>query len=467
MPGHQAQSGEPVDYPGPDETPRLRDVPAAMYPPAHVSSAYPPSAPGIGPKPPAAPTAAAPGGGAAIAAGVLALVIGLYRAWETYLYFTVVAMFGGVAGEYSSYTRGPQTYATVAAIVSAIGAVALFVGAVMLFNRRLGGRGLITLGCLIAIADVVVTWIVVFQFMKGVSSFTSSLVGGYGGSSTDSIFSAAMRQELPAIVINIALSVGLPLLTMILARSRSTRRWCEASGTGVPPTGQPAQSNGPTPNDQTWQRDYTTPVSDGRPIPPSAPVSGWGGPGRPAHTDPHAEYYRQAADHFGAKYASRSPASDGENVVTRLLDRGMRGELIQQPWFQKFRAESPDQFVYISYGGGLFVSIVLTLIPSMFVSTVLSDLLWLAIGYLYLALGTKLAHQFLVFGICLVGTLVMLWRSLSAVTTVAINNSLSLLMGISVDPTALLLLDLLMNLAGAAFLVYVGLQLHRKMQQLS
>ena len=493
MPAAPTPPAEPVDYPlMSDETP-ARVAPPTTYPGAATSPGYPPTTPPAAAQPQAVPqapvpapavtvAAAAPGGGAAIAAGVLALVIGIYRAWQTYLYFTVVSFFGTFNGEFSSYTRGPQTYATITAIASLICTVALLVGAVMLFNRRLGGRNLITLGCLIAIADVIVTWIVVVQFMKGVSSYTSSLVGEYGAaSSSDSIFSAVLSEQAPSIAISIVLSAGLPLLTMILALSGSTRRWCEAPRTGMPAVAygavQPPQPSWSRPNDQPWQQNYAQPAPEATPQQPSAPLAGWGVSSRPAPTDPHAEYHRQSAEHFGTayggptpsqpSYAQRPPAVAGENIVTRLMDRGMRGELFQQPWFHKFRAESPDQFVYISYGVGFFISILLALIPSMFVSMVLSDLLWLAIGYLYFALGTKLAHQFLEFGICLVGALVMLGRIWSDVSTMAVNNSMARMLGVSAEPTALLLFELLLNAAGAALLVYVGVQVHKRIQGLS
>ncbi len=490
-PAPPTPQAEPVDYPVmSDETP-ARVVPPTTYPRAAASPGYPPATPPATPQPvgmPQAPVAlpavatptVTPGGGAAIAAGVLALVIGIYRAFKTYVYFSVVAIYSGVPSELSSYTNGVKAYSTITAIVSAIGTAALFVGAVMLFNRRLGGRSWITLGCLIAIADVVVMWIVVFQFVKGISSFTSSLVGDYGESS-DGIASSVLSEQLPSIIISIAFSVGLPLLTMILARSRSTRLWCEAPRAGVPVATyghvQPAQPSWSQPNNQPWQQNYATPAPEVTPRQPSTPIAGWGEANQPAHADPHAEYHRQAAEHFGAAYqrptpsrptyGARRPGGDGENIVTRLMDRGMRGELFQQPWFLKLRAESPDQFVYVSYGVGFFISILLALIPSMFVSTVLSDLLWLAIGYLYFALGTKLAHQFLEFGICVVGALVMLGRIWSVVSTMAVTNSMARMLGASVEPTALLLLELLLNVAGAALLVYVGVQVHKRIQGLS
>lgn len=109
--------------------------------------------------------------------------------------------------------------AVAAGIVSAVGALALLIGAIKLLNRGLGGRGLITVGCLIAIADVVITWALVWGWV------TTSFGGLSMGSSWDSMFA----RQGPTIVLNVALTAGVPLLTMILALSAATRRWCEAA----------------------------------------------------------------------------------------------------------------------------------------------------------------------------------------------------------------------------------------------
>ena len=208
---------------------------------------------------------------------------------------------------------------------------------------------------------------------------------------------------------------------------------------------------------------------------------------------PHTDYHRQATQHFGPGfhpmapqqplsypavtaptspgvppgYTSYSPPTAKDSFIIRLMERGVRGELFQQPWFHNFRAHSPDPFVFTSYAVGVVLTILLALIPSSLFSTVFSDALWVAIGYLYLALGTKLAHQFLEFGICLVGTLVMLGRIWSTAWAIAIDRSVATLIGVYAEPTALLVFELLLNVAAAAFLIYVGLQIHRGIQRLS
>lgn len=447
----------------PDQRPPVLHEPAATpIAPAFTASPPPPPAPPTAQPAAAVPTPAAyapgarPSGTTAIAAGVLALLIGAYRAFQTYGYIAAAAMLSGIPREFSSSIHGTQAFVTVAAIMSAVGTLALVVGAIKLLNRGLGGRGLITLGCLIGVADVVVTWIAVYGFMQGISGFYGSL-----GGSPDSLFSAVLSEQLPFIVLNIAISAGIPVLTIILAWSASTRRWCEARHFPVPPAGAVAT---------------TTPQPDAT-LAPDA--------------QPHAEYQRQAAQHFGAEYprrttgwgqssyltpppaasrpayASQPQAGARESFDTRLMEKGMRGELFQQPWFHKFRNESPDQFVYITYGGGILISFLLYLIPSLLFSTVMTDALWLAIGYLFFALGTKLAHQFLVFGICIVGAVVMVLRCWSVVSAMAITSSYGRLIGVGVEPTALLVLDLLLNIAVGALLGYIGVHVHREMQRLS
>ncbi|TDO15168.1 hypothetical protein EV580_3310 [Mycobacterium sp. BK086] len=173
------------------------------------------------------PAAARVSGGTAIAAGVLALVIGAYRAFATYAYFATVAMLGDAGSSYAA-VRDMRNYATAAGVISAIGTLALVVGAIRLFNRGLGGRGLITMGCLIAIADVVLMWISVMGWVE--SLFGSGSIFGEQGLniSTGDVLAEAFSRQGPSIVIHLLVTIGIPLLTIVLAFSKSTRRWCEA-----------------------------------------------------------------------------------------------------------------------------------------------------------------------------------------------------------------------------------------------
>jgi hypothetical protein len=240
---------------------------------------------------------------------------------------------------------------------------------------------------------------------------------------------------------------------------------------------------------------------------PSAPFPQGGAPS----PGPHSEYHRQAAQHFqngpvapppgqvsypvvppvvtpsvgvppvtatpvgpqvpGAplSYAVHAPIQGPANdtFVTRLVERGIRGELFRQPWFHQLRATQPDTFVFVSFGVGVVLSMLLSLIGSTFFATVLTDAVWVALAYLYFALGTKVAHQWLLWGVCVVGGVVTLVRIWSTFTLLSLDQSLARLMGRHVEPTGLLVLELLLDVAVGGLLIYVGIQLHREIGKLS
>lgn len=212
----------------------------------------------------------------------------------------------------------------------------------------------------------------------------------------------------------------------------------------------------------------------------------WGaGPSPGAGNYGHADYQQQAAQHFGGGLSSPSPVGypqqtpqtvgygvpsplpPRESFVQRLMESGVRGELIRQPWFQNLRSRSADPFVISVYVGGIVLSIILGLIPGMLVPTVLQTALWAAIGYVFFAVGTKVAHQFILFGICLVGALMMVGSVLSTLSIMSVGRGIFGYWGAYLEPVAFLVLSLLWCAAVAAFLIYVGLQVHRGIQRLS
>jgi hypothetical protein len=144
------------------------------------------------------------------------------------------------------------------------------------------------------------------------------------------------------------------------------------------------------------------------------------------------------------------------------MHRGVRGELIRQPWFQNFRHQQPDQFVYVSYGVGLVLSLIFSLLPGL-VSLVLSNAVWVGLAYLFFAVGTKRAHQFIVYGICLVGAVLSLLGALFSLSTIMT------LAGLPYSGSAIV--GLIIVAAGsvvvALILGYIGLQVHRGIQRMS
>lgn len=252
----------------------------------------------------------------------------------------------------------------------------------------------------------------------------------------------------------------------------------------------------PSPGGTTPAAGHTIPNQQSMPVISSGHSTPRGG-------HPHADYQRQASQHFGANrppqippppvmpyppltppvvdypatyvppqaprpsYASYTPGAVNDSFVIRLMERGVRGELFRQPWFHNIRGRSPDPFVFATFAGGAVLSILLAFIPSSFFSTLLILAVWAVIAYSYLALGTRLAHQFLEFGICLAGTLVMLGRALSTVSTLAADRRLAGYLNVHLEPAPVLVVVLLIDVAVAAFLIYTGLQIHRGIQRLS
>jgi hypothetical protein len=151
----------------------------------------------------------------------------------------------------------------------------------------------------------------------------------------------------------------------------------------------------------------------------------------------------------------------GNSLISKLMYRGIRGELIRAPWFVNFRQQSPDQFVYITYGIGLFVALVMSMLPG-FIGTLITDVIFAGLIYVYFALGTKLAHQFVAYGICGVGAVLALLRALYNVATFFDLASLHLA-GYAIG----VLLSLAVTVISGLVLAYIGFQVYRGIQRLS
>lgn len=170
------------------------------------------------------------GGATAIAAGVLALLLGLYRCFSSYSYFSMLAMFMGLPdgdiGPDAGIATGignSKMYWAVGGIVTALGALALLVGAVMLLKHRRAGRTLIVLGSLTIVAEVVVT------LGGAVLAMNSLADSGYAAAGSD-VFTTMFSGMSPLVLLSLGFSVGIPVLLIVLAFVPSTRRWCEVAG---------------------------------------------------------------------------------------------------------------------------------------------------------------------------------------------------------------------------------------------
>ncbi|KAA0093556.1 hypothetical protein CIW49_26165 [Mycolicibacterium sp. P1-18] len=143
------------------------------------------------------------------------------------------------------------------------------------------------------------------------------------------------------------------------------------------------------------------------------------------------------------------------------MQRGIRGELIRQPAFQNMRRQNPDQIVYVSYGVGLLFSLVLGVLPG-FIGTLLSDALWVGVAYVLFAVGNKRAHQFVAYGIGLVGAVLCLISLLFTVAAFVDLASLNL-----AGAALTLILGGVVTLVSGIALAYLGIQVHREIKRMS
>jgi hypothetical protein len=90
---------------------------------------------------------------------------------------------------------------------------------------------------------------------------------------------------------------------------------------------------------------------------------------------------------------------------------------------------------------------------------------WVGLGYVYLAVGTKLGHQFLVWGICLGGALFAVWSAFSTVTAIRLAHSVNALLGVQVLPEGQMIFLLAVHLTMAALFAYVGFMFFQVLQR--
>jgi hypothetical protein len=153
--------------------------------------------------------------------------------------------------------------------------------------------------------------------------------------------------------------------------------------------------------------------------------------------------------------------------------RGARGELIRQPWFQSIRRENADTFVFVTFGVALVITLALQFgISSITMTTVVFAILvrypmWIAVGFFYIALGTKLAHHFLLWGNLLGGRPDWTVRRLGISSGHRSGGeNLEQLLGVQVAPMGMLIFWLVFNVAMAALFGYVGVMVYRGMKRL-
>jgi hypothetical protein len=160
------------------------------------------------------------------------------------------------------------------------------------------------------------------------------------------------------------------------------------------------------------------------------------------------------------------------SIIEKLMLRGARGELIRQHWFQSIRRDNPDRFVFGSFCAVIVVTLVLQFamssvsITSLGFEVVVRYPLLVALGYCYIALGTKLAHKFLLWGICLAAVAGALLGVLGTLSAMSTTHNVDRLLGVYVVPMGLIVFTLVFDLAMAAVFGYLGVMVYRGTRRL-
>ena len=153
----------------------------------------------------------------------------------------------------------------------------------------------------------------------------------------------------------------------------------------------------------------------------------------------------------------------------------MRGELFQQPWFQSMRQQNPRQLVIVSMLGAILLSMMLQLMSAgtsigSIVEELIFDAIQVALLYLLLAVGTKLAHQCL-FWSCVGGVAASLFGVMLAILGILLAHGVDRLVqpyvGPDAVPTMMLSVWLVYCLATAVVFVYLAVLVHRGTKRLA
>lgn len=256
-----------------------------------------------------------------------------------------------------------------------------------------------------------------------------------------------------------------------------------------PPPQQPAQPYPPT--------NYGPPPSS---VPPAAPYgpgpvgpspTNYGpGPQQPhgyapqhdpyAQPDPYAQQQYPPAGPYPGQPDPQQPGpaqsplgaanaalAKGGSFIARLIHRGMYGDLIKNPWFQQTRQQSPDQIIYIGFGIGVVLALILGQVGGGLIGDLLTLAIWSGLAYTFFAVGTKKAVQFVAYGICIVGPALYLWGAVFGLLTWSelASSPYASLGGSSIG--IIILVQSIASAVFAALLIWVGITVHRTIKKLS
>jgi hypothetical protein len=168
----------------------------------------------------------------------------------------------------------------------------------------------------------------------------------------------------------------------------------------------------------------------------------------------------------------RVPAGNPKSFVDRLMLRGIRGELVRWPSFQSIRRDNPDVFLYVSFGVACLLSFVLPQFTPTFGTMAGATLIQLmgftiqfVLIYLYIALGTKLAHKFILM-MCVIGAVVSLWGAFAFFSLMSLAGGANRLLGEEVVPTGWIAVPLVIYLVMVVVYGWLGVLVHRGMRRL-
>ena len=165
--------------------------------------------------------------------------------------------------------------------------------------------------------------------------------------------------------------------------------------------------------------------------------------------------------------AANAALAKGGSFIARLIQRGMYGELIKNPWFQQTRQQSPDQFVYIGFGVGVILSLIVGQLPGV-LGAVFTLALWAGIAYTFFAIGTKKAVQWVAYGICGIGFLLNAGAAVLGLLAWSSINSSPYMSGIATTSvTTTIIVEMVLCVVCAALFAWVGITVHRTIKKLS
>ena len=200
--------------------------------------------------------------------------------------------------------------------------------------------------------------------------------------------------------------------------------------------------------------------------PPAGGAPGYGqqpGPGGHPNMPPNPQLPYSANGAQSPMEAANALLAKGNSFITQLMSRGIRGELIRQPWFQGFRQtpQQSDQFVYVSYAIGIVLTLVLGLMGP--IGTILALGVGIGLCYMYFALGTKRSHQFLAYGVCGLGVVLSI---LSLILSAAALMDLMSLRYSTGSAMLMIIIGMGVTLVAGVVMAIIGLQVHRGIQRL-